>query len=187
MLSNNEPSSEEYIEYIDIDDGDDNNIEVEDTDIYLKSNKRDGKLSLNKIKLNKWIKMGKIIPTCINEGCKNIVAIRHWSAQGDPSLKTECSRCAESRRKNKKIDNITFHKKNYCENENGILGFICPMDKDRYNEFPTSIYHMDHLDGNHHNNSLNNVKTFCSICHTRKGEESGDFNAFKSTSRIHKG
>ena len=60
------------------------------------------------------------------------------------------------------------------------------MDKERYNEFPSDIYHMDHLDGNHHNNTLNNLKTFCAICHTRKGKESGDFNAFKSSSRIHK-
>ena len=45
---------------------------------------------------------------------------------------------------------------------------------------------MDHLHGNHHNNSLNNLKTFCAICHTRKGKESGDFNAFRASSRIHK-
>ena len=35
-------------------------------------------------------------------------------------------------------------------------------------------------------NTLNNLKTLCAICHTRKGKESGDFNAFKSSSRIHK-
>jgi len=152
----------------------------------MEMTKTDCKMSTNKINLNKWIEQGKKIPNCINKGCKNTVAIRHWSVQGDPSLKSECSRCSNARIKNKNIEGVIFHKKNYCENKDKILGFICPMDKDRYSEFPSDIYHMDHLDGNHHNNDLNNLKTFCAICHTRKGKESGDFNAFKSSSRIHK-
>lgn len=84
----------------------------------------------------------------------------------------------------KNIDGM--HKKNYCENKYGMLGFICPMDKERYYDFPSDIYHMDHLDGNHQNNSLTNIKTFCAICHIRKGKECGDFNGFKLSSRIHK-
>lgn len=152
----------------------------------MEISKTDSKMSTNKMNLNKWIEKGNTIPICINEGCNNNVNIRHWLAQGDPSLKTECTICYVARRKNKKINGITFHKKHFCENKDGILGFICPMDKERYNEFPTDIYHMDHLDGNHHNNILDNLKTFCSICHTRKGKENDDFNAFKASSRIHK-
>jgi hypothetical protein len=46
---------------------------------------------------------------------------------------------------------------------------------------------LDNSSENHHAPSnINNLKTFCAICHTRKGKESGDFNAFKSSSRIHK-
>jgi len=142
--------------------------------------------SLSKIHLKKWIDAGHTIPLCINEGCKNMVSIRHWSAQGDPSLKTECNRCVDARTKNKTIVGIKFHKKHFCENKDGLFGFICPMDKDRYHEFPSDIYHMDHLDGNHHNNVPSNLKTVCAICHTRKGKECGDFNAFKASSRIHK-
>ena len=134
----------------------------------------------------KWVENNNTIPICINRGCDKHVAIRHWSSQGDPSLKTECSRCCNARIKNKNIEGIIFHKKSFCENKDGILGFICPMDKTRYDEFTSDIYHMDHLDGNHHNNSLDNLKTLCAICHTRKGRESGDFNAFKASSRIHK-
>lgn len=142
--------------------------------------------SANKEFLKKWIENGNTIPTCINEGCRNNVAIRHWSAQGDPSLKTECSRCSSARIQNKTIEGVTFHKKKYCENMDGILGFMCPMDRERYHEFPSDIYEMDHLDGNHHNNTLPNLITLCSICHTRKGKENGDFNGFKASSRIHK-
>ena len=143
------------------------------------------KISQSKKCLNEWNEKGKVIPTCINDGCNKSVAIRHWS-NALPSLKTECSTCSSARIKNKKIDGVTFHKKQICENKDGILGFTCAMDKERYHEFPTDCYHMDHLDGNHENNTPDNVKTFCAICHTRKGKESGDFNSFKSSSRIHK-
>ena len=67
--------------------------------------------SLNKSFLDKWIENGNSIPICINDGCHNCVTIRHWSAQGDPSLKTECSRCSTARKKEKEINGIIFHKK----------------------------------------------------------------------------
>lgn len=145
-----------------------------------------GKISLNRYKLNEWIKKGNTIPICINDGCKNFVNIRHWSAQGNPSLKNECQICTSCRKRGQTIQGITFYKKQFCENKDGILGFTCPMDNNRYSEFPSDIYHMDHLDGNHYNNTLTNVKTFCAVCHTRKGKENGDFNGFKASSHIHK-
>ena len=144
------------------------------------------KISANKQNLNKWIENGNTIPICINNGCANYVAIRHWSIQSDPSLKTECRKCSNARIKNINIDGVTFHKKNYCENKDNILGWICPINPDRYAEFPSDIYHMDHIDGDHHNNDLTNLKTLCVICHTRKGKECGVFNAYKQSSRKNK-
>lgn len=140
-------------------------------------------MSKNSEFLKKWKENGNIIPECVNVGCNREVSIRHWSAQGDPSLKTECSRCSKARIKGKIIDGITFHKKNYCENKDNILGFKCPMDPERYAEFPSDIYDMDHKDGNHENNTLDNLITICKICHARKGKESGDFNSQKQSSR----
>lgn len=147
---------------------------------------RSKKLSLSKQHLQKWLDSGKSIPLCINIGCEKFVAIRHWSAQGDPSLKTECSRCSNARIKGKNIVGITFHKKNYCENKNSILGFKCPMNPELYHEFPSDCYDMDHIDGNHHNNTVDNLITICKICHARKGKENDDFNGQKISSRIHK-
>lgn len=143
------------------------------------------KISQSQKHLNEWNEKGNVLPPCINEGCTKLVAVRHWS-NSLPSLKTECNSCSHARKSNKKIDGVIFHKKKICENKDGILGFKCAMDSERYHEFPSDCYEMDHLDGNHENNTPDNVKTYCSICHTRKGKESGDFNSFKSSSRIHK-
>ena len=143
------------------------------------------KNSNNQINLEIWNSKGNVLPLCINSGCDNNVAIRHWSDAGNPSLRSECNSCISAKKKNKKKENVIYYKKNYCENHNGILGFQCPMDSSRYSEFPSDIYHMDHVDGNHFNNDQKNVKTFCAICHTRKGKENNDFNSQKLSSMLH--
>ena len=140
--------------------------------------------SLSQLHLEKWISSGKYIPVCVNPGCDRKVAVRHWSAQGDPSLKTECSSCSRARIKNIQLPGITFHKKDYCENNSGKLGFICPIIPERYSTLPADIYQMDHVDGNHHNNDPDNLMTLCCICHAVKGREHGDFNSQKKSSRI---
>jgi 5-methylcytosine-specific restriction endonuclease McrA len=136
-----------------------------------------------------WIALGNTIPKCINNGCNRDVAIRHSAASPQgliPSFKTECSTCSSFRCKGKTLKGITFHKKTYCENKDSILGFKCPMDESRYDEFPSDIYDMDHKDGDHHNNTPENLITICKICHARKGKENGDFNSQKSSSRKQK-
>jgi len=144
------------------------------------------KKSKNKEYLDKYKESGRKIPICINENCFNEVAIRHWTPQGDPSLKTECGRCSSARIKGKELPGIVFHKKIYCENKDGRLGFKCPMDPNCYSEFPRDCYDMDHLDGDHHNNIPDNLITICKVCHARKGKENGDFNSQKASSRSHK-
>ena len=135
------------------------------------------------IKLLNWNQLGNKLPKCVNIGCIRPVAVRHWSDSGIPSLKSECNKCSTARKNNTSIEGITILKKHICENKDGILGFICPIDKTRYTEFPSDCYHMDHRDGNHENNIPDNIITICSFCHARKGRESGDFNGSKKTSR----
>ena len=143
------------------------------------------KTSRSKECKEKWKADGRTIPICINQGCEKEVAVRHWSAEGKPSLKTECGRCSTARKKGNKVENITFHKKKYCQNKDNILGFLCPMDPERYHKFSSDIYDMDHKDGDHHNNTPENLITLCKVCHAYKGQISGDFNSQKPSSRIH--
>lgn len=148
----------------------------------------DGNMNDNR---EKYIKSGGIIPLCINTGCGREVAIRHWTKEGLPSLKSECTRCSSARKKNKLIEGVTVVKKTYCQNSTNETGwsFTCPLGK-IYNRdtneemiIPSDVYEIDHKDGDHQNNVPENVVTVCSVCHTLKGKLSNDFNSNKSSGR----
>lgn len=118
-----------------------------------------------------FLASGKKIPTCTNKGCKKNVIVRDWKYY---SFKHLCSDCTSRLQKGQPMrKGVTSYKKRYCENKDGRLGFECPV-KDNF-EFPNSVLHGDHVDGNHENNSPDNLQTLCSICHHLKGLESGDF------------
>jgi hypothetical protein len=127
----------------------------------------------------KFFAEGHELPTCVNCGCNNKVLVREWKYW---SFKSECSRCTSARKKRKTIQGVTIHKKNYCENVDGQLGFACPVPHDGWIGFQSSL-DLDHLDGNHYNNIPTNVKTFCKLCHGRKSLDNGDCNSNKKSSR----
>ena len=138
--------------------------------------------SRNRANLDAYRALGKELPTCVNPGCTRFVAVRHWNDGLIPSLKTECTTCSTARKKGKPLPGITCVKKHACENSDGRLGFSCPCDPARYAELPSDCYHMDHINGNHSDNRMENIMTLCMLCHTIKGKRDGDFNGSKSTS-----
>ena len=74
--------------------------------------------------LNKenFLKEGKSIPKCVNEGCDNNVVVRDWKYY---SFKHLCSDCAKRMKLGQPPrDGVTFSKKDYCENIDGRLGFV---------------------------------------------------------------
>ena len=116
---------------------------------------------------------GKKIPTCANKGCSNDVIVRDWKYY---SFKHMCSDCTSRMQKGRPPrPGVTFYKKTYCENKDGRLGFTCPVDVN-FN-FPYSVLHGDHKNGNHEDNRPKNLQTLCAICHHIKGLKSGDFNS----------
>jgi len=129
---------------------------------------------------DKFFAEGHMLPICVNEGCNNFVQVREWKYW---SFKSECSACAAARKKGVTRPGVTRHKKSYCENHDGHLGFDCPVtDHSRWSDFEFAL-DLDHLDGNHYNNVPNNVKTYCKFCHGKKSLENGDCNSNKSSSR----
>jgi 5-methylcytosine-specific restriction endonuclease McrA len=119
----------------------------------------------------KFYDSGQTLPICSNDGCNNFVVVRDWKYY---SFKHHCSDCLRRiQRGLDPRDGVVFHKKNYCENKDGRLGFICPVDP-TFN-FPNNVLHDDHVNGDHYDNSPSNLMTLCSICHAIKGLKSGDF------------
>lgn len=137
--------------------------------------------SISKIQKEKFYDRGYSLPKCINNGCSNDVAVRNWS---NWSFKSECSGCQNDRKKGVIREGVTIHKKKYCENIDGHLGFNCPVPSvEDWVGFEIGCLDLDHLDGNHDNNTPENVKTYCKLCHNRKSIEQGDCSNKKESAR----
>ena len=54
-----------------------------------------------------------------------------------------------------------IHRKSYCENEDGRLGFICTAKIVE----PRWQLDADHIDGDRDNNHYSNIQTLCANCH----------------------
>lgn len=129
------------------------------------------KKTLGQTNKQRFLDADQIIPICANVGCNNNVVVRDWKYF---SFKHHCSNCLSRIQKGlPPREGVIFTKKNYCENKNSILGFRCPVDPNF--PFPNNVLHEDHIDGNHYNNTPENLMTLCSICHAIKGLQSGDF------------
>lgn len=142
----------------------------------------------------KFFAEGHTIPKCVNPGCNNASACRNW---GNWSFKSECTRCMKARkekryivrdgqkhivdRKGKEIG-VVIHKKDYCENHDGHLGFKCPVPHDSWSGFESGL-DLDHTEGDHYNNIPEKVKTYCKLCHGLKSINEGDCNSHKGSAR----
>lgn len=118
--------------------------------------------------MSKIIKSTKI-PICLNIGCNEPCA--HSGSRYRPF----CSYCHRAGYKKTAFrQGVTPFKTGKCSNNDGHLGFYCGWD---YNKAPWAIgcTQIDHKDGNHLNNEINNADELCDICHKQKGVLSGDF------------
>ena len=128
-------------------------------------------------------------PICINYGCN--MPCTYSSQQVKGRFRPHCSRCHKAgygyihkqRMANGIIksyppvelaEGVTPFKTGKCSNQNGHLGFPCPMD---YIKAPWSIgrTELDHKDGNHTNNTVENIQELCPVCHIEKSKQCGDY------------
>lgn len=116
--------------------------------------------------------MPRIQGTCENPGCQNIQQYQYTSKKGVRYYRKICAPCHFSRLG---IQGWEYknHRKDYCENARGKykgwLGVPCCIE-----EFPKRFLSVDHLDGDHDNNELDNLMTLCPTCHGVKTWIFGD-------------
>ena len=129
-------------------------------------------------------------PICINHGCTK------YCTQSDKGrYRPTCSRChfaaggwTQKRRRKMKdgsykkytyppmqfAEGVTPFKTGKCCNQDGHLGFPCPMDYEKA-PWAIGITELDHKDGDHTNNTPENVQEVCAPCHLEKGKRNGDY------------
>jgi hypothetical protein len=109
-------------------------------------------------------------PICINHGCN-----RGVTPSGPNRWRPVCHIChLRGYQEISLEEGVTPFKTGKCSNQSKHLGFSCPID---YEKAPWVIgsTQIDHIDGNHLNNTLDNVQELCQPCHQEKGRINGDF------------
>ena len=117
--------------------------------------------------------MMQVLDVCINLGCNNKRASNGAKSRGD-KLRPYCQRCHTSvRGKTSYKEGVTPIKKDYCENKDKRLGFICATYGSKL--FPCML-DMDHITPESQGglNVPGNIQTLCKNCHSRKTWEDGD-------------
>ena len=95
-------------------------------------------------------------PKCVEPGC---------NAYADNAGNSRYHKYCSMHHKRKYLMNgwsYKQHRKDFCENQDGRLGFVCDC---------TIREHMltvDHIDGDHNNDDMENLQTLCWNCHRWK-------------------
>ena len=96
----------------------------------------------------------RFVMKCSWEGCKKDKA-RQYEKNGKVYYFLWCS--------THRVDRYQRYKKDYCENIDSRLGFMC----DALPILPEML-EVDHIDGNSKNNKRDNLQTLCANCHAYK-------------------
>lgn len=108
-------------------------------------------------------------PVCLNYGCERPVA------DSGARWRPVCGHCHRAGYGGQEYSyGVLPFRTGRCMNNDGHLGFVCPTS---YKKAPwaVGVTEIDHIDGDHLNNTLENTVELCPMCHKKKGMLNGDY------------
>lgn len=103
-------------------------------------------------------------PVCIIQGCGS-----YANNKGNGFFGKLCTKHHQERYK-MGINKYKQYRKDYCENVDGRLGFVCTT-----NIVWNGMLDTDHIDGHSDNNDPSNLQTLCKCCHAYKTRQNKDY------------
>lgn len=118
---------------------------------------------------------------CEEPGCNNPGQhMGKYKKDGTPSRRKRCPKHHAEHQARKKgltarewensFHPYRKHRKDYCENVDGRLGFVCTTTI-----VWDGMLDVDHIDGDPSNNDPDNLQTICKCCHAYKGWKEQDW------------
>ena len=104
----------------------------------------------------------RMVPICTMPNCINSAHRSGTNNNGIPIYRTVCYK-HHQQRSGLRSGSYTKHKKGYCENTDGRLGITCAAPIITQDQLE-----VDHIDGDHSNDSPDNLQTLCANCHRIK-------------------
>ena len=102
------------------------------------------------------------LPKCIVEGC-NKPGQHTGVRRKDGSVNYRAQCVGHHANRYNMEGGYRIHKKDFCENTDGRLGFLCTT-----NIIDPCMLDVDHIDHVHENSNPKNLQTLCSCCHNYK-------------------
>ena len=123
--------------------------------------------------------MGTIVefrPMCINHGCMKPVTFSHKDEQGKRRWRIHCGHCQKaSYGVHAHAAGVTPFKTGRCSNVDRHLGFECSTNWKKVPSWAKGMTEIDHKNGDHTDNRVENLDELCVHCHKLKGQLSGDY------------